>query len=91
MDGLAKLDDGDLKGQAGVGWSIDEQVGSGAFSYGYTDINEWFNVKGTRLLNLDSGVHTVDVWVNSEHPGTMEIHGDGGPRTCVNYLILGEQ
>jgi len=90
MDGLALPSDGDAKGQAAVGWEIDGEA-LGAAAYKYTDVHKWFNVKGQRLLNLESGSHTIDAWVNSTHPGTIEVHGGESFRTCLNYLVLGQQ
>ncbi len=51
----------------------------------------WYNVKGQRLLNLDSGTHSITAKANSWNPATVTVHGLGSYRTCINYLVLGEQ
>ncbi|MBP1468218.1 hypothetical protein EYB53_021080 [Candidatus Chloroploca sp. M-50] len=56
-----------------------------------TDTDTWVNLAEQRLLNLEAGSHTIQVKVNSEHPGTIVFHEgwDGGVyQTCVNYLVF---
>lgn len=89
IDGLAKFEDGASAGQADIALHVDGEEQTSSFHW--TDDNLWFNVKGQRVLNLESGTHTMTVFANSLRPGTMTIHGVGGFRTCVNYMVLGEQ
>jgi hypothetical protein len=89
MDGLASFDDGSSIGEAAIDLYVDGEAKVAAWHL--TDDNIWFNVKGQRLLNLDSGTHSMAVKANAQHPGTMTVHGMYSHQTCINYLVLGEQ
>ncbi len=54
-------------------------------------VDTWFDVKGQILLDLDSGPHTLDAKAGSARVGTMTIHGVGAWKTCIYYMVLGEQ
>jgi len=89
MDGLAVFDDGASIGEASVQVSVDGEEKTA--SWHWTDDNMWFGVKGQRILNLGGGSHSISAVGNAQYPGTLTVHGIGSLRTCINYLILGEQ
>jgi hypothetical protein len=89
IDGLSLFDDGASVGEANIILSVD-----GAYqtaSIVRTADNWWFNVKGQRLLNLGSGSHSIVARATSRYAGAMKVHGTSSHRTCINYLVLGEQ
>ena len=88
MDGLARLAQ-DANGEATIRLKLDGIEQTASFGHDTEDL--WFNVKGQRIVSLDSGSHTLQIFTNSQRAGTMTIHGGGAFRTCINYLVLGEQ
>ena len=58
-------------------------------SYG-DNPNRWFALKGQRIIDLDSGNHTLGLAINSQEAGTMTLNGNGAFQTCINYLVLGK-
>jgi len=89
MDGLAMFDDGPSVGESAIDVIVDGI--DITTSWHWTDDNMWFNLKGQRILSLGNGSHSITVKANSQAAGRMTVHGVGSPRTCVNYLVLGEQ
>ena len=51
----------------------------------------WFDIENMRIVNLDSGSHSLALGTFAFNSGTLTLHGSGGYRTCINYLVLGEQ
>ena len=88
MDGLARFVQSS-NGEAGIILRVDGSDETTSFGCDTDDI--WFNVEGQRLINLDSGSHNIQIFANSQRSGSMVVHGTGGYRTCINYLVLGEQ
>ncbi len=88
IDGLARFIQ-TSNGEASIALRVDGSTQTMSFVYDTDDV--WFNVEGQRLVNLDSGSHSLQVFANSYHSGSMVVHGVGGYRTCINYLVLGEQ
>jgi hypothetical protein len=89
IDGLAQFDDGAFVGESSIILNVDGAEETA--SWHLTDDNLFFNVKGQRLLNLGSGSHSITVRASSQAAGTMLVHGIEAHRTCINYLVLGEQ
>jgi hypothetical protein len=89
MDGLARFDDGSSIGEASINLIVDGVNQTG--SWHWTDDNMWFGLKGQRLLGLNSGTHSIIARAGSQYAGTMTVHGMGNNKTCINYLVLGEQ
>ena len=88
MDGLARLAQ-DANGEAHIQLKLDGVSQTASLGHDTEDL--WFNVKGQRIVGLDSGSHTLQITASSQRAGTMTIHGRGGFKTCINYLVLGEQ
>jgi len=88
-----------MDGLAGFGQSSGGEVdiilnvdgGGRTAAFGFDPAEYWLNVKGQRLLNLNSGSHTLTMSARTENSGTLEVHGGSYYRTCLNYLVLGEQ
>jgi len=89
IDGLASFNDGASDGEADILLDVDGAEQTGSIVRTYNDW--WFNVKGQRLLNLDSGSHSIVAKASSQYAGTMTVHGIGAYRTCISYLVLGGQ
>lgn len=89
IDGLALFNQGEEGGnEQNIQLTLDEEKQSNTF----TDRNgQWYNVEGQRLVPLDGGTHTLKAVAASLKPGTLSVHEGGGYRTCINYLVLGEQ
>lgn len=86
MDGLASFTQA-TRAEADIILKVDG-VGRTA-SYGKDTDDEWFNVKGQRIVDLDSGTHSITVAAFSINQGMMTVHGSHYFRTCVNYVVLG--
>ena len=57
MDGLAAFVDGSVAGEANIALLVDGAGQTGSINV--TTNDDWFNVKGQRLLNLASGNHSL--------------------------------
>lgn len=84
-DGLAKFNQ---LNEVDVLLNVDGVARTSTYSDVGNDI--WFNIKGERLLNLGSGLHTLVLQGSSSNSGTLTVHGIGAYKTCINYLVLGE-
>ena len=51
----------------------------------------WFHVKGQRIIDLAAGGHSMNMVVGSHQSGSFYIEGVDVYRTCIYYLVLGEQ
>jgi hypothetical protein len=89
IDGLARMDQSE-PGQTDVIVFVDNVPVTASFAVDTID-ELWFNVKGQRLLTLSGGAHSITVRGRSHRSGTMQIHGMDQYKTCINYLVLGEQ
>lgn len=86
-DGLAKgLDN--PSGEIGVNVSVDGVIQS---SHIAIVPDYWFPLDGNRIIHLEAGNHQVTMTGYAYYAGDLLIHGIGGHRTCINYLVLGEQ
>lgn len=86
MDGLARFEQ-PTPGEIGLGISL----GSSASIYTIsTQMNEWWNIGKTQIINLPPGQHILQLSASSWNSGTLTLHGGGAYKTCINYLIIDE-
>lgn len=86
MAGLARFSQAS-EGESSISLFVDNEAKASAYSRTY----DWYNISKQRLLNLGSGSHSINVKAVSDNEGTMRVHGVSGHKTCIYYLILGEQ
>ncbi|MEM7531664.1 MAG: hypothetical protein AAF639_05795 [Chloroflexota bacterium] len=87
MDGLARSTSS--TGESGVTLKVD---GANQVSTIFQrKAGWWFNVNGQRILQLSTGHHSLQGATYSNTTSSMIIHGIGSFKTCINYLVLGEQ
>lgn len=84
-DGLAKFNQ---TNEVDILLNVDGVSRTSTYSEVGNDL--WFNIKGERLLNLNSGSHSLSLQGSSFSPGTLTVHGVGPYQTCINYIVLGE-
>lgn len=72
--------------ESGVILNIDEDFVIGSISQ---NNNWWFNVGGTKLIDLEAGDHTLFLSAYSSGVAEIVVHGLNYGKTCVNYLVLG--
>ena len=88
IDGAAWFENVASNAEAAISLSVDNSVKIFEMSYVHP---RWFNVNGSRIINLTAGSHTLSVGALASDDGLAKLHYDGGNQTCINYLVLGEQ
>ncbi|MEA3341068.1 MAG: hypothetical protein U9R15_13980 [Chloroflexota bacterium] len=91
LDGIAHLNSGSSAGiYLKAVSSSDSNRGAGIFVY---DNQYWSPIKGQQMFQLASGTYTLKAYAYTEgQDASLKVQG-GDPkyRTCINYLVLGEQ
>ena len=86
MDGLA------TSTKAGVNIVLTADGSDVVSAANVTGVNEWFNVKGQRILDLSSGAHLLAISANTLDSAVVSVNGElQRHRLCINYVVLGEQ
>ena len=52
--------------------------------------NQWDDIRGQRIVSLNSGTHQISIQARSKQPGNLTLHGRDSWITCAYYLVLGE-
>lgn len=89
MDGLAGYAQ-DQRGEVYVSLVLNTSTQTTAYANDTLD-ESWFNVEGQRLVSLNAGQHTLKLSASASRAGTLTVHSGSGFKTCINYIVLGEQ
>ncbi|MBK7918065.1 MAG: hypothetical protein IPJ94_17775 [Chloroflexi bacterium] len=89
MDGLAGYAQAQ-RGEVYVSLVLDTSTQTTAYANDTLD-ESWFNVEGQRLVSLNAGQHTLKLSASASRAGTLTVHSGSGFKTCINYIVLGEQ
>ncbi len=84
-DGLARFDQ--PSPEHNIILCVDDNLTTSSFANG----TDWYDVSGQRLLSLDSGSHSIVAKARAHSAGTMTVHSVTHYKTCIYYLVLGEQ
>ena len=64
----------------------------GQAGFWQTSPSSWMKLTGQRIVNLDSGSHSLGLVFSTEWATSITVYGESpSATTCVNYLVLGGQ